>query len=243
MVARLFAWLAGLALVLVFLVIISPDLFRGYVFSEDRRSAGRRTYETYCIGCHGENGLGDGEASSFLNPKPRNFVDGAYKFFYFGEAGPFPSDQSLEITIRNGIPGAAMPSFPLLNDQEIKDVTTYIKSIRRGGWVEPEPIQAAAAPVQIEGTTAEEIFSAAGCSGCHQLDAVGAVGGVGPNLSQVGSRLSVEDIVQSIKEPNAVIAENCPAGPCPQGVMPQDFAKRLSEEQINTVAEFLSEQK
>lgn len=243
MIARLFSWLAGLALVLVFLVIISPDLFRGYIFSEDRRSAGRRTYETYCIGCHGENGLGDGDAAVFLSPKPRNFVDEDYKFFHFGEPGPFPSDQSLEITIRNGIPGSAMPAFPLLTDQEIKDVTTYIKSIRRNGWVEPEPIQAAAAPVQIEGTTAEEIFSSAGCNSCHQLDALGAVGGVGPNLSQVGSRLSVEQITQSIREPNAVIAENCPAGPCPQGVMPQNFAERLTEEQINTMAEFLSEQK
>jgi hypothetical protein len=31
MVAKMFSWLAGLALVLVFMVIISPDLFRGYV--------------------------------------------------------------------------------------------------------------------------------------------------------------------------------------------------------------------
>jgi mono/diheme cytochrome c family protein len=243
MVARLFSWLAGLALVLVFLVIISPDLFRGYVFSEDRRSAGRRTYETYCIGCHGENGLGDGDAAVFLNPKPRNFVDEAYKFFHFGESGPFPSDQSLEITIRSGIPGSAMSAFPLLTDQEIKDVTTYIKSIRRSGWVEPEPIQAAAAPVQLGGETGEEIFSSAACNSCHQLDAVGAVGGVGPNLNQVGSRLSIEEIVQSITEPNAVIAENCPAGPCPPGVMPPNFAERLAEAQINSVAEFLAAQK
>lgn len=35
--------------------------------------------------------------------------------------------------------------------QEIKDVTTYIKNFRADGWVEPEPIQAALEPVQIEG--------------------------------------------------------------------------------------------
>ena len=122
MVARMFSWLAGLALVLVFLVIISPDLFRGYIFSAEERSSGRRAYETYCIGCHGDNGLGDGEAAAFLNPKPRNFVNGQFKFFYFGEPGPLPSDQSLQRTIRNGIPGAAMPAFTLLTDQEITDV-------------------------------------------------------------------------------------------------------------------------
>lgn len=243
MVARLFSWLAGLALVLVFLVIISPDLFRGYVFSSDRRSSGRRVYETYCIGCHGDNGLGDGEAASFLNPKPRNFVDGAYKFFHFGEPGPFPSDQSLELTIRNGLPGSAMSAFALLSDQEIRDVITYIKSLRKGGWESPGPIQAAVEPVQIQGETGQELFVNAGCNACHQLDAVGAVGGVGPNLSQVGNRLSLDEIVQSISTPNAVIAENCPAGPCPSGVMPQNFADRLSQEQIKTLAQFLTEQK
>jgi mono/diheme cytochrome c family protein len=240
----MFSWLAGLALVLVFLVIISPDLFRGYVFSAEERSSGRRVYETYCIGCHGDNGLGDGEAAVFLNPKPRNFVSGQFKYFHLGEAGPLPSDQSLRTTIRNGLAGSAMPAFPLLTDQEINDVINYIKSLRAGGWVEPEPIQAASgAAVSIEGSTAEELFASAGCNGCHQLDALGAVGGVGPSLNAIGSRLSMDEIVESIVQPNAVIAENCPAGPCPQGVMPQYFAERLAEEQINTLAQFLSDQK
>lgn len=242
MVTRMFSWLAGLALVLVFMVIISPDLFRGYVFSADQRSPGKKTYDTYCIGCHGEEGLGNGPAAEFLNPKPRNFVNGQYKFFHFNEPGPFPSDESLKITIRNGLPGSAMPAFPLLTDQEIQDVATYIKSLREGGWESPEPIQAAAQPVLIEGTTGEELFVNAGCNSCHQLDALGAVGGVGPNLNQVGARLSLDEIRQSITEPNAVIAENCPAGPCPQGVMPQNFTERLSDTQIDTLAQYLSEQ-
>ncbi len=244
MIARMFSWLAGLALVLVFLVIISPDLFRGYVFSADERSSGRRTYETYCIGCHGENGLGDGEASSFLNPLPRNFVSGKYKFFYFGEPpGSLPSDESLKVTIRNGIPGSAMPAFPLLTDQEIQDAVTYIKSLRKGGWQATEPVQASAGTALVEGTTAEELFANAGCNGCHQLDVLGSVGGVGPNLSQVGGRLSVDEIVESILNPNAVIAGECPAGPCPQGVMPQNFGQLLTSEQVDTLAQYLSEQK
>jgi mono/diheme cytochrome c family protein len=194
MVARLFAWLAGLALVLVFMIIISPDLFRGYVFSQDDRSSGRRVYEAYCIGCHGENGLGDGAAATFLNPTPRNFVNGQYKFFHFSEAGPLPSDESLRITIRNGIPGSAMPAFPLLTDQEVRDVTVYVKSLRDEAWQEQAPIQAAPAPVQLEGESGPDLFVNSGCNACHRLDAVGSAGGVGPNLSQVGSRLSVVEI-------------------------------------------------
>lgn len=242
MIARMFSWLAGLTLVLVFLVIISPDLFRGYVFSADTRTSGGRVYETYCIGCHGQTGLGDGEAAEFLNPKPRNFVDGQYKFFYFGEPGPLPSDDSLKITIRNGIAGSAMPAFPLLTNQEIADVMVYIKSLRAGGWAEPEPIQATTGLVPIEGQTAEEIFSNAACNGCHQLDALGAVGGVGPNLNQVGNRLSLDQIKESITQPNTVIATECPAGPCPSSIMPQNFADRLTPEQIDTLAQYLSTQ-
>ena len=243
MVPRLFGWLAGLALVLVFLVAISPDLFRGYVFSADNRTSGQRTYETYCIGCHGAEGQGNGEASEFLNPKPRNFVNGDYKYFHFGEPGPFPSDESLKITVRNGLPGSSMPAFPLLTDQEIQGVATYIKSLRQGGWDEPEPIQAAVEPVLIEGESGEELFVTAGCTACHQFEAVGAAGGVGPTLDDVGGRLSVDEITQSIIEPNAIIAESCPAGPCVAGVMPQNFSERLSIEQIDTLATYLAEQK
>ena len=243
MVTRLFAWLAGLALVMVFFVIVSPDLFRGYVFSAETRSSGQRTYETYCIGCHGVEGDGNGEAAAMLIIKPRNFINGDYKYFHFGEAPPFPTNESLKTTVRNGLTGSSMPAFPLLTDQEIEDVVTYVKSFREGGWEDAGPIQAAAEPVPIAGATGEELFVNGGCNGCHQFDPVGAVGGVGPNLNDVGSRLSVDEITQSIVEPNAVTAENCPAGPCVAGVMPQYFGERLTPEQIETLAGYLAEQK
>lgn len=240
MTVKIFSWLAGLTLVLIFLVIVSPDVFRGYVFSADARSTGQRTYDTYCIGCHGRTGLGDGEAAVFLNPKPRNFVQGDYKYFHFSEPGPFPSDDSLTITVRNGLPGSSMPAFPLLTDQEIKAVISYTKQFKTGGWIAPKPIQAAPEPVKLAGDTGEELFKSAGCLGCHQFDPLQAAGGVGPNLSDIGGRLQVADIVQSIVMPNAVMALRCPAGPCPPGVMPQNYAERLSEAQIQTLAVYLA---
>ena len=240
MTAKIFAWLTGLALVLVFLVVISPDLFRGYVFSTETRDAGERTYDRYCVGCHGPDGQGRGEAAVFLNPKPRNFINGSYKYFHFDEAGPLPSDDSLEITIRNGLAGSSMPAFPLLTRQEVQSVIAYVKTFREGGWKPPRPIQAAPEPVQIPGDTGEELYASAGCLACHQFDPLKAVGGVGPNLSDVGSRLSVEQIALSITEPNAEIAEDCPAGPCPKNVMPQNYAERLSESQIQALSTYLS---
>jgi mono/diheme cytochrome c family protein len=243
MTAKIFAWLTGLALVMVFLVIVSPDLFRGYVFSADARSPGRRTYDTYCVGCHGESGKGNGEAAFFLTPKPRNFVDGDYKYFHFDEPRPFPSDDSLEITVRNGLPGSSMPAFPLLTKQELQNVIAYVKNLKREGWVAAKPIQAAPEPVMLQGERGEELFVSAGCIACHKFDPLKAAGGVGPDLTRVGAQLNVEQIAQSIAEPNAVIAKRCPAGPCPMNVMPRNYAERLSETQIKTLATYLSEHK
>ena len=92
----------------------------------------------------------------------------------------------------------------------------------------------------VAGTTPEEIVANAGCIACHTIDAVGATGQLGPNLSQVGERLTPDEIRQSILTPDAVIAENCPTGPCPPGVMPKDFGNRLSAAQLETLVALLS---
>jgi mono/diheme cytochrome c family protein len=94
--------------------------------------------------------------------------------------------------------------------------------------------------VGVPGATPQEIMTGAGCVACHQVDAIGAAGTVGPNLSQVGARRTPEEIRQSILAPNAVIAEDCPSGPCPESVMPQDFGSRLSANQLETLVTFLS---
>lgn len=96
----------------------------------------------------------------------------------------------------------------------------------------------------VEGTTAEEIIAnaAPSCTTCHQLDAIGATGAVGPDLSQVGVRLSPDEIRESILMPDAVIAENCPDAPCIPGVMPKTYGEQLSAIQLETLVEYLSEQ-
>ena len=48
-----------------------------------------------------------------------------------------------------------------------------------------------------------------------------------------------EYIHQSIVEPNAYLAPECPNTSCLPGIMPQNFATRLSAEQIDTMVAFL----
>jgi cytochrome c2 len=97
--------------------------------------------------------------------------------------------------------------------------------------------------VGIEGTTAEEIMTNAGCTACHQLDAIEAAGRLGPDLSQIGTKLSPDQIRGSILDPDAAISEVCPDGPCTPGIMPKTFGATLSAAQLETLVSYLSSQK
>src|SRR6516165_5221890 len=63
---------------------------------------GRKTYATYCIGCHGEAGDGNGVAARFLNPKPRDFRIGRLKFASVA-AGSAPRDEDYLRSINRGL--------------------------------------------------------------------------------------------------------------------------------------------
>lgn len=98
---------------------------------------GRVNYARYCVGCHGDVGDGNGQAALFLNPKPRNFVNGIFKFSST-RSGQLPTDEDLKRTIRNGLRGSAMPSFALLPDRTLDALVAYIKTLSPK-WKEREP--------------------------------------------------------------------------------------------------------
>jgi cytochrome c2 len=143
-----------------------------------------------------------------------------------------------------------------LGSAKVTAVIAYLQSL--GGEITVSLSADAAVETEggtagIAGTTAEEIIANAGCAACHTIEAIGAAGIVGPDLSHVGARLTPEEIRQSILTPDAVIAEECPqrdeagnvssTGACPEGIMPQDLGDRLSGMQLETVVAFLSELK
>src|SRR3990172_1345154 len=81
-----------------------------------------KLFTSYCMPCHGEAGKGDGQLAYLLYPKPRNFTKGVFKL-RSTPTGQVPTDADLEGTIRNGMPGTAMPSFYFLNGDQIKLLT------------------------------------------------------------------------------------------------------------------------
>lgn len=82
----------------------------------------------------------------------------------------------------------------------------------------------------------EQLFVDTGCGSCHTLSAAGTDGQVGPNLDEVAPDLSVAEIRNSIVNPDDDIAEGF--GP---GVMPQDYGDQLSEQEIDTLADYISQ--
>lgn len=86
---------------------------------------GREVYARWCIGCHGAEGLGDGPASAWLDPLPRNFQAGRFKF-RSTPSGSLPTADDLIRTVNRGLKGSSMPAFPLLPEQEKKDVAEYV---------------------------------------------------------------------------------------------------------------------
>ena len=71
----------------------------------------------------------------------------------------------------------------------------------------------------------------AGCVTCHSVEPGKTV--VGPSLAGIASK--GEDFIhESIVNPNADVTEGFP-----EGVMPQDYGEKLSEEQINQLVKYL----
>jgi len=105
------------------------------VLEMDRLPAGRKAYELECAGCHGRTGDGSGPAATFIDPRPRNFRMGFYKFTTTS-TGMRPKRADLFNTITRGLAGSAMPSFRLLNEERRNDIVEYVRYIAMKGEFE-----------------------------------------------------------------------------------------------------------
>lgn len=105
--------------------------------SSDPYGQGRGLYRQHCAHCHGIAGNGAGPTALFLNPYPRDFRKGTFKFKSTPK-GFKPTEADLRRTIIEGIPGTAMPSFKLLDQGELEALIDYVKYLSIRGEVERE---------------------------------------------------------------------------------------------------------
>jgi mono/diheme cytochrome c family protein len=99
-------------------------------------AAGKAVYtgKGTCWTCHGQTGKGDGPAGKALNPAPRDFSVGAFKFDADKDGKP-GTDNDLKLVITKG--AAAFGGSPLmvawgaLSAKEVDDVIAYIRSLHQ----------------------------------------------------------------------------------------------------------------
>lgn len=101
----------------------------------DRQGAKHGLYRRHCAHCHGINGDGRGPTAMILNPYPRDYREGVFKFKSTYNPDR-PTDADLRLTLHNGIPGTAMPSFALLPPDEIDALVEYVKYLSIRGQME-----------------------------------------------------------------------------------------------------------
>ncbi len=139
---------------------------------------GKVVYERYCWWCHGMDGAGGGPAAPFLNPPPRDFTYGLYKWKStpFDEITPSHGDFLKMLTGGGkgadgaGLSGTAMPNWEkTLTREEKNAVISYIKAF--SGLEEPEEAEIDTSIVKkVSGRTAlsrgRRLF-ADNCAQCH----------------------------------------------------------------------------
>ncbi|RMG40428.1 MAG: cytochrome c [Planctomycetota bacterium] len=96
---------------------------------------GRVAYMRHCVHCHGVAGDGNGPTAPYLNPRPRDYRRGIFKFTSTGP-NERPTRDDLKRTIRQGIPGTYMPSFFLLDDGDVEAIVEYVRFLAMRGEFE-----------------------------------------------------------------------------------------------------------
>ena len=143
---------------------------------------GLMVYQKNCVMCHGRSGDGRGEMGLTVQPRPRDFRKGIFKF-RSTPAGFLPRTEDLKHTIRTGLSGTAMPVFDKLPERDVRAVIEYIKMFSPR-WRKPEnfsrPLEIPRPPNwfddvdQLKGRVAKgKALFATACAACHGDDGNG----------------------------------------------------------------------
>jgi len=118
--------------------------------SPEQLAKGSHYYRIHCLHCHGVPGNGRGPTSRWINPHPRDYRQGIFKFQSVNQvskkgeeskANQKPSRADLMRTLQEGIEGTAMPAFNLLSDGDLESLVSYVIHLSIRGEVEYDTIK------------------------------------------------------------------------------------------------------
>ena len=137
--------------------------------------AGRRSFESRCAGCHGLDGRGGERAPDIArNAKVRAHTDA-----------------ELRKIIHDGVPGAGMPSFRMLDERSTQELVNYLRVLQGKGNT---------AVMGGNPARGREVFFGAGrCGECHMIRGKG--GFLAADLTEYSRAHTVEEMRQGITAP------------------------------------------
>jgi putative heme-binding domain-containing protein len=140
-------------------------------------ATGKKIFESQCALCHGQTGTG-GRGPSLTRPK----------------LAKAPDDESLWKVISGGIE-PEMPGAWQLNTREVYSVGVYVRSL---GSIPPEVLPG-------DPSRGEKVYASKGCAGCHVVAGKGE--GIGPELTEIGTRRNGAHLRQAIQRPATLLPE------------------------------------
>lgn len=148
----------------------------GNHIQKDLLPLGEKVYDARCSGCHGDAGDGTGPSAKFLDPKPRDFTKGIFKFHSTPGKDALPTDGDLFKTITHGLWGTGMPPWHNLTQNERLAVIQYIKTFS-DRWEQEAVKDPIAIPKETQVTLASienggKLYSD-NCASCHGAEGRG----------------------------------------------------------------------
>jgi PQQ-dependent dehydrogenase (methanol/ethanol family) len=149
---------------------------------------GRAAYEARCVGCHASDGTGGGHGPAIVELRQPKASTRA----------------AIRDLIRNGVPNAGMPAFPI-PDAELEAIVGYVEALKT---------PAADHPTAGDPAAGERFFTGKGnCSTCHIVRGRGGI--LGPDLSNLARERKALQIERALLEPGARVTTARGAEPPP----------------------------
>lgn len=182
---------------------------------------GEQLFTQKCGSCHALTGAG---TNADVGPD----LDFAFKASRSAGMDQDTVEGVVEAQIQNPRPASPedtkvyMPAN-LVEGDDLRDVAAYVASVAGVEGIEPPEF------------IAPEFF-ATNCGGCHTLSQAGTTGTTGPNLDEVLSGKSAEQISEQIVNPNSEITPGFNPG-----VMPQNYGETLQPNELRQLVDYLME--
>jgi mono/diheme cytochrome c family protein len=120
---------------------VKEDAIEAMALDRDTLKKGSGLYRRHCLHCHGLAGDGRGPTGPWVNPHPRDYRQGKFKFISTNLAvanavEKKPRRADLLRTISRGIESSSMPAFGLLPEKELEALVSYVIHLSLRGQVE-----------------------------------------------------------------------------------------------------------